>query len=102
MRKGGCTGSSKSIHVKTAHFWQSHVAAHYYYADKTSDAHACLFQLFASTQTSFLVTKPRGYKTIFILNSAEHETYPTHKCLNTNNCWHFNIYKQDKYNIRET
>ena len=20
-----------------------------------------------------------------------------HKCLNTNNCWHFNIYEQDKF-----
>ena len=42
----------------------------------------------------------------FRLNSPEHEIYPVHKCKNANNCWHFNIYKQehkfykqDKYNI---
>ena len=27
--KGGCTGLSESIHVKTAHCWKSHVAAHF-------------------------------------------------------------------------
>ena len=26
--KGGCTGSSESIHVKMPHCWKSHVAAH--------------------------------------------------------------------------
>ena len=26
--KGGCTGSSESIHVKMHHCWKSHVAAH--------------------------------------------------------------------------
>ena len=41
----------------------------------------------------------RGYKTFFMLNSAEHAIYPAHKCKNANNCWHFNIYKHDKYNI---
>ena len=25
-------------------------------------------------------TRPQGYKTISILNSAEHEIYPAHKC----------------------
>ena len=31
---------------------------------------------------------PRGYKTLFMLNSDEHEIYPAHvKC----HCWHFNI-----------
>ena len=29
---------------------------------------------------------------LFMLNSTEHEVYPAHKCLNGNNCWHFNIY----------
>ena len=24
--------------------------------------------------------RPQGYKTFFILNSAEHEIYPAHKC----------------------
>ena len=27
--KGGCTGSSESIHVKMPHCWKSHVAAHF-------------------------------------------------------------------------
>ena len=35
--------------------------------------------------------KPRDYKTFFLLNSTEHEIFPAH-----NNCWHFNIYKQEK------
>ena len=38
------------------------------------------------------LSRPRGYKTFFKLNSAEHEIYPAYKCLNANNCWHFNIY----------
>ena len=25
-------------------------------------------------------TRPQGYKTFFMLNSAEHEIYPAHKC----------------------
>ena len=47
------------------------------------------------------MTWPQGYKKFFMLNSAEHEIYPANKCLNANNqyCWHFNIYKLDKYNI---
>ena len=35
---------------------------------------------------------PEVIKLFFMLNSAEHEIYPAHKCLNANNCWHFNIY----------
>ena len=41
--------------------------------------------------------RPRGYKTVFMLNSTEHEIYPAHKCLNANNCWHSNNYQHDKY-----
>ena len=26
------------------------------------------------------MTRPRGYKTFSMLNSAEHEIYPAHKC----------------------
>ena len=26
------------------------------------------------------MARPRGYKTFFMLNSAEHEIYPVHKC----------------------
>ena len=36
--------------------------------------------------------RPRCYKTLLMLNSAEHEICPAHKSLNGNNCWHFNIY----------
>ena len=36
---------------------------------------------------------------LFMLNSTEHEIYPAHKCLNANNCWHFNICQRDKYNF---
>ena len=31
----------------------------------------------------------------FMLNSSEREIFPAHKYLNANNCWHFNIYKQE-------
>ena len=57
---------------------------------------------------------PQGYKTCFMLNSTEHEIstahkevsgfkslrcciYHANKCLNANNCWHFDIYEQDKF-----
>ena len=32
------------------------------------------------------ISMPRGLKLFSILNSAEHEIYPNHKC------WHFNNY----------
>ena len=35
---------------------------------------------------------PRGYKTFFMLNSAEHEIFSTNKYENANNSWHFHIY----------
>ena len=37
-----------------------------------------------------------GYKTFFMLNSAEHEIFCAHKCKNANNFWHFNKYEQEK------
>ena len=36
--------------------------------------------------------KPRGYKTFFMLNSAEHEIFSANKYENANNSWHFHIY----------
>ena len=47
-----------------------------------------------------IATRPRGYKTFFMLNSAEHEIVPAHKCYNANNCWHFKIYVQEKLHSR--
>ena len=29
---------------------------------------------------SYNKTRPRGYKTVFMLNLTEHEIYPAHKC----------------------
>ena len=49
-------------------------------------------QEYLQYQTVWIQIRPRGYKTFFILNSAEHEIYPAHKCQNANNCWHLNIY----------
>ena len=40
--------------------------------------------------------RPRGYKTFFMLNSAEHEIFSANKYENANNIWHFHIYKQRK------
>ena len=38
------------------------------------------------------LTKSRGYKTFFMLNSAEHEIFSANKYENANNSWHFHIY----------
>ena len=38
---------------------------------------------------------------LFMLNWSDNDIYHAHKCLNANNCWHLNIYLQDKYNICE-
>ena len=35
---------------------------------------------------------PGGYKTSFMLNSAEHEIFSANKYENANNSWHFHIY----------
>ena len=37
-------------------------------------------------------TWTRGYKTFFMLNSAEPEIFSTNKYENANNSWHFHIY----------
>ena len=34
-----------------------------------------------------ILSWPRGYETFSMLNSAEHDFFPTHKCSNANNCW---------------
>ena len=49
----------------------------------------------AQTSLRIHAVWPRGYKTVFILNSAEHDIYPAHKYEDV-------IYKHDNYNIRET
>ena len=67
---------------------------------RKSSAYACSETRDAQVCISFgSAARPRGYKTLTMLNSAEHEIYPAHKCQNANYCWHFNIYKHDKYNI---
>ena len=38
------------------------------------------------------VSGPRGYKAVFMLNSAEHEIFSANKYENANNSWHFHIY----------
>ena len=39
---------------------------------------------------------PQDYKTIFMLNSTEHEIFPAHKCSNANSSWHINIHEHEK------
>ena len=34
-------------------------------------------------------SRPRGYKTFLMLNSAEHEMFSANKYENANNSWHF-------------
>ena len=36
--------------------------------------------------------RPRGYKTIFMLNSAEHEIFSANEYENANKSWHFHIH----------
>ena len=47
----------------------------------------------SSKMIAFCTTSRSGPEVIklFMLNSAEHEIHPAHKCKNANNCWHFNI-----------
>ena len=33
----------------------------------------------------------------FGLKTKKLVIHPAHKCYNVNNCWHFNIYEQDKF-----
>ena len=48
----------------------------------------------------FITSKPGPeiiLKTFRLLNSTEHEFYPP---TIANNCWHFNIYEQDKFQAK--
>ena len=63
---------------------------HFQYADGMANS------VDSDQNAPFGAVWPRGYKTIFMLNSAEHEIFPAHKCKNANNCWHFNLYGQEK------
>ena len=78
------------------------------------------FRTFTVFDLMAFFTRPEGYKKI-MLNSTEHEIstahkikiptneevssfkslrcciYPANKFKNANNCWHFNIYVQDKF-----
>ena len=40
----------------------------------------CLYSMDASSEGSGKTRLARGYKTFFMLNSAEHNIYPAHKC----------------------
>ena len=37
----------------------------------------------------FFLSWPRGYKTFFMLNSAEHEIFSANKYENASYCWHY-------------
>ena len=47
--------------------------------------------MFFSARILIRLIGPRGYKTFFMLNSAERETFPANKYENANNSWHFHI-----------
>ena len=83
-------------------------------------------KIFVSLHVILPQIRPRGYKTFFMLNSVEHKILNAHKynqeirillgsdkpkklkCYffslinvkNANNCWHFNIYEQEKFLAR--
>ena len=46
----------------------------------------------AAERLIFQDIRPRGYKTFFMLNSAELEIFSANKYENANNSWHFHIY----------
>ena len=48
----------------------------------------------------FYAVRPRGYKTFFMLNSAEHEIFSANKHENANNSWHFHIYQQRTFHAQ--
>ena len=48
--------------------------------------------LYRSDQTAPNVISPHGFKTFFVLHSAEHEIFSANKYENANNCWYFHIY----------
>ena len=50
---------------------------------------------------TILMPRPRGYKTFFMLNSAEHEIFSANKYENANNGWHFHIYYQRKFHAQQ-
>ena len=80
----------------------------------------CMYRKIVNLNTRENI-RPRGYKTFFMLNSTKHNfstahkkmiptnkevscfkplrccIYHANKCLNANNCWHFNICEQDKF-----
>ena len=45
-------------------------------------------------ESLLLFLYPWGYKTFFMLNSAEHEIFSANKYENAKNSWHFHIYYQ--------
>ena len=115
--KGGCRGSSMSTHVKMTHCWKSHAAAQILSSNHSRSVATFCIIMHSAWSNWFIRIQPRGYKTFYMLNSTEHEIqqsikaimltncfkslrcciYHANKCLNANNCWHFNIYEQDKF-----
>ena len=59
---------------------------------------SCSTQLSTSMKFQFLMkTKMLKNKDLSCVKTLRCCIYPAHKCLNANNCWHFNIYEQDKF-----
>ena len=44
--------------------------------------------------------RTQGYKTFFMLNSAEHIIFSANKYENANNSWHFGIYQQRNFHAQ--
>ena len=49
-----------------------------------------------------MLTKTQMLKNIFFsyFQTLRHCIYHANKCLNANNCWHFNIYEQDQFHVQ--
>ena len=68
------------------HAWDESEYVHFYILEGTFSFGA------ASMRTAKHPARPRGYKTFFMLNSAEHEIFSANKYENANDSWHFHIY----------
>ena len=47
-----------------------------------------------------MMISSQGYKTFFVLNSAEHVIFSADKNENANISWHFDIHKQRKFHFQ--
>ena len=75
-----------------------HRTALYRPGPKAIKLFSCSTQL--STKFQLIKTKIRKIKHFLALSLSDVGIYHANKCLNAKNCWHFNIYEQDKFHAQ--